>query len=148
LAATGPGICARGYYEALAAAGIDSRPEYERTAAPDPASGAAAVDGFFELSDAPTAIVVGSDAQAIGVLQRARALGRRVPEDVSIVSYNENPVSVFLGLTTLRLPLRQMARRATELLLLALDEPDTEPETVLLPTELVIRTTCGPSPLV
>jgi DNA-binding LacI/PurR family transcriptional regulator len=40
-----------------------------------------------------------------------------------------------------------MARRATEILLLALDEPDTEPETVLLPTELVIRTTCGPSPL-
>ncbi len=145
-AAAGPGLCQRGYSEALAAASIQERPEYELTTEPDPAPGAAAVDALLDLREPPTAIVVGSDLQAIGALHRARMRDRRVPEDVSIVGYNENSISAFLGLTTVRLPLREMASRATELLLVALAEPSARPETVVFPTELVVRATCGPPP--
>jgi DNA-binding LacI/PurR family transcriptional regulator len=143
-AAAGPGICERGYHTALAAAGIEQRPEYELTTEPDPTRGAESVDALLGLPEPPTAIVVGSDLQAIGALHASRLRRRRVPEDVSIVGYNENPISAFLGLTTVRLPLREMARRAAELLLGALVEPGTTPETVLLPTELIVRATCGP----
>src|SRR5206468_1599301 len=99
---------------------------------PDPARGAAAMDALLDLPEPPTAVVLGSDSQAVGALLRARSRDRRVPADVSMVSYNENPFSEFLGLTTMRLPIREMGKRATELLLQALLEPAGAPESVLM----------------
>jgi DNA-binding LacI/PurR family transcriptional regulator len=140
----GPGICKRGFDQALAAARVDPRPEYELTGGPEPTSGAAAMERLLDLPEPPTAVVVGSDAQAVGVLDRARSRERRVPADVSIVSYNESSISAFLGLTTVRLPLREMGKRSAELLLHTLIEHTAAPEAVVLDTELVVRATCAP----
>jgi len=88
--------------------------------------------------------VVASDAQAIGVLEAARATGRRVPEDLSVVGYNDTPVTRDLGVTTMHVPLRELGRVATESLLELLAEPATPARARNLPTELVVRRTCAP----
>ncbi len=69
--------------------------------------------------DRPTAIFAGSDLQAIGVLRAARQLGLRVPEDLSVIGYDNLPVAGWTDppLTTVNQPLRDMAGTATQMLL-------------------------------
>ena len=95
----------------------------------------------------PTAVVVASESQAIGVLAAARDLGRRVPADLSVVGYNDTDVTRDLGLTTLQVPLRDLGRQAAEMLLAELTEPDIDRSARYLPAQLIVRKTCGPPPL-
>ena len=94
-----------------------------------------------------TALIALNDLMAAGVLAAAKELGRRVPEDLSVVGFDDVPFAADLGpaLTTVRLPLREMGERAMELLLAPSEPVDDEeqdeaaPQTVNVPTELVIR---------
>jgi LacI family repressor for deo operon, udp, cdd, tsx, nupC, and nupG len=140
------GICLRGYRQALRNAGLSSRRDYERLADLGARGGAAALQALLALRDPPTAIVAGSESQAIGVLAAARALGRRVPEDLSIVGYNDTEITRDLGLTTVRVPLRELGRRAAETLVAVLAEPAADPVARYVSSELVVRATCGPPP--
>ena len=95
---------------------------------------------------APTAIVAYSDLVAIGVIRGAHALGVRVPEDVSVVGYDDIEVAAFVEppLTTVRQPKREMGRRAMEWILRGLSGgrvPDHE----TLPGQLVVRSSTGPT---
>ncbi len=111
------------------------------------------VDGGFrhgiELlsrDDRPTAVFAGSDMQALGVLRAARELRLRVPEDVSVVGYDDLPLAEWIGpsLTTVRQPLTDMAGTATRMLLeLARGEPPVTPQ-LDLATELVVRESTSP----
>jgi LacI family transcriptional regulator len=111
------------------------------------------VDGGFRhgielLSrpDRPTAVFAGSDMQALGVLRAARELRLRVPEDVSVVGYDDLPVAEWIGpsLTTVRQPLTDMAGTATRMLLgLARGEQPVTPQ-LDLATELVVRESTSP----
>jgi LacI family transcriptional regulator, repressor for deo operon, udp, cdd, tsx, nupC, and nupG len=98
------------------------------------------------LPEPPTAIVAASESQAIGVLEAARELGRRVPDDVSVIGYNDTDVTRDLGLTTVQVPLRDLGRQAAEMLLTALAEPGADRVARYLSTQLVVRKTCGPPP--
>ncbi|MEP6775675.1 MAG: substrate-binding domain-containing protein, partial [Chloroflexota bacterium] len=133
-----------GYRQVLAAAGLPVRPEYEALTKFTPEAGIAALYTMLELPQPPTAIFVGSDSQAIGVIQGARQRGCRVPEDLSVVGYNDVEVSQYLGLTTVRVPMCKMGRRGVELLLARLDEPEQAPVQERLQATLVVRTTTGP----
>lgn len=75
---------------------------------------------------------------AAGVLAAAKAVGREVPADLSVVGFDDLPFAVDLSpaLTTVRLPLRTMGERATRLLLSA---PAPSPRIVPVPAELVVR---------
>ena len=111
------------------------------------------VDGGFrhgiELlsrTDRPTAVFAGSDMQALGVLRAARELRLRVPEDVSVVGYDDLPLAEWIGpsLTTVRQPLTDMAGTATRMLLgLARGETPATPQ-LDLATELVVRESTSP----
>jgi DNA-binding LacI/PurR family transcriptional regulator len=143
------GICEPGYQKAVGSIGSGARPEYQRLADPSAAAGAAAVDELLALEEPPSAIIAASEAQAIGVLSRLRERGQRVPEDVGVIGYNDSPLVEDLGLTTMGVPLRELARAATETLLANIAEPATLgaiAEERLLPAELVVRRTCGPPP--
>ena len=141
-----PGICARGFATALAEAGHDAPADQQRLADPSAAAGAAALNALLAAPEAPTAVIVGSEAQALGALEAARTAGKRVPQDLSLVGYNDTRVSRDLGLTTVRLPLRELGRVATETFLSIQAEPGAPPEVRYVPTELVARRTCGPPP--
>ena len=133
-----------GYRTALVEAGLDRPAAYERVVAFSPEAGAAALAELLALPRPPTAVVAGSDTQAIGMLEAARKHGLRVPEDLSIVGYNDIELAPFLGLTTVRVPMQALGRQGAAVLLDALDRPGPPPPTIRLPTELVVRQTCAP----
>jgi DNA-binding LacI/PurR family transcriptional regulator len=133
----------QGYRDALARAGIGHRPEYEPPADWSAEGGAAALDALLALPEPPTAVVAGSDTQAIGVLERARQRGLSVPEDLAVCGYGDIELARYLGLTTVRVPMRAMGERAVALLLEAIEGPGGTPAQMRLPAELVVRSTCG-----
>jgi DNA-binding LacI/PurR family transcriptional regulator len=143
-ASAGPGVCELGYRTALADAGLSVPTGYEHLVPLNPHAASSAFRALQALHAPPTAIVVGSDTQAVGVLDAARSAGLQVPRDLSIVSYNDNPVTQYLGLTTMRVPLRDLGRQATAILVAALAEPGAPPTTTYLPAELLVRRTCAP----
>jgi DNA-binding LacI/PurR family transcriptional regulator len=100
---------------------------------------------LLALRDRPTAIFASSDVQAIGVLEAARAAGLRVPQDLSVVGFDDIEISGYVGLTTVRQPLFESGRLGASLLLEMLHS-DSHVDAVehVLPVELVVRTTTAP----
>src|SRR4051794_25543158 len=92
----------------------------------------------------PTAIVAASDTQALGVVAAARDLGLHVPEDVSVVGYDDIEAADYVGLTTVRQQLFESGRKGAEILLEEIRRPSSEPAVVRLQPELVVRATTGP----
>lgn len=104
--------------------------------------GRAATRSLLALAPAsrPTAIFCFSDEMAFGAIQATRELGLRVPEDLSIIGFDDHPVSESIGLTTIRQPVRELGRRAAERALLASSDDPFRSEHELLPIELIVRT--------
>jgi LacI family transcriptional regulator, repressor for deo operon, udp, cdd, tsx, nupC, and nupG len=138
------GVCQSGYREALSAAGLDPHSDYQHLAQLSPGGGSDGMEALLRLAQPPTAVLVGSDMQAIGALQMARRRDRSVPRDLSLVGYNDNQIAEFFQLTTVSVPLRDLGRQAAAHLLEAIAEPHAGGCTTLLPTHLTVRKTCGP----
>jgi len=136
----------RGYHSALAAAGILPDPELEVGADFEIAPGRVAADHLLGLPDPPTAIFAFNDNLAIGAMQAARARGLRVPEDLSIVGFDdvEHATIVSPMLTTVRQPLAEMGRTAVSLLMRLLERQRFETLHVELGTRLVVRESTAP----
>lgn len=133
-----------GYRRALEAAGIPYRTEYYEENPYGRREARESAKKMLTLPERPTAIFASSDVQAVGVLEAARELGLRVPQDLSVVGYDDVEVAEILGLTTMRQMLFESGQRGVELLLETLEKPETRPVYQVLPTELVIRDTTGP----
>ncbi|MEO3787521.1 LacI family DNA-binding transcriptional regulator [Actinocorallia sp. B10E7] len=97
--------------------------------------------------DRPTAIFAGSDLQALGVLEAARVHGLRVPNDLSVVGYDDVAVAPWSSpaLTTVHQPLREMAEAAAQMLL-SLRDGGNPPTRLELSTSLVVRKSTAPPP--
>ncbi|CBG70727.1 MULTISPECIES: LacI family DNA-binding transcriptional regulator [Streptomyces] len=99
--------------------------------------------------DRPTAVFAGNDLQALGLYEAARELGLRIPEDLSVVGFDDLPVARWVGppLTTVRQPLMKMAEAAARLVL-DLGRQDTPPTAtrVELATTLVVRSSTTAPP--
>jgi LacI family transcriptional regulator len=136
----------RGYGAALAAAGILADPELEVEAEPEIDSGRTAAAHLLDLPEPPTAIFAFNDNIAIGTLQAARAHGLRVPEDLSVVGFDdvEHATIVTPPLTTVRQPLAEMGRTAVSLLNRLLEKQRFETLHVELATRLVVRNSTAP----
>ncbi len=92
----------------------------------------------------PTAIFASNDMMAMGVMDAARELSLRIPDDVSILGFDDIPQAVNIrpALTTVRQPLEKMGRVATQMLLDGLNDPDASMQRIELPTELIVRDSC------
>jgi DNA-binding LacI/PurR family transcriptional regulator len=134
----------QGYRRALQAAGIPFRSEYHRQGEHGRYEARHLAAELLALPKPPTAIFAASDTQAMGVLEAARDAGLKVPEDLSIIGYDDIEIAEYLGLTTVRQLLFESGRRGVELLLKALDNPQIEPKREILPTELIVRATTTP----
>lgn len=135
-----------GYRQALEKAGIPFRPEYHLQGEHGRAQAFQMAMNLLTLPERPTAIFAASDTQAIGVLQAARELHLRVPEDLSVVGYDDIEISEYLRLTTIRQLLYRSGQRGVELLLAMLYTPQMKRVREVLPTELVIRGTSAQPP--
>jgi LacI family transcriptional regulator len=97
-------------------------------------------------ADRPTAIFAGSDMQAMGVLRAARRLGLNVPQELSVIGYDNLPVAGWTdpALTTVNQPLRDMAGTAARMLLDVARGVELSTSRVDLVTELVVRESTAP----
>jgi LacI family transcriptional regulator len=132
-----------GYKQALEAHGLPVQPEL---IAEGTFTWQAGYDGMKQLLPyKPDAVFAGSDMVAVGALQALREAGLRVPEDVAIVGFDDLPTALDTRpqLTTIRQPIYDKGIRAAEILLDLIEGRITEPQHVLLETELVVRDSCG-----
>lgn len=149
-------MCSRarldGFRAALDGAGLASDEALVRQGDFSHESGFACGQAVLAASSPPTAIVVGSDQMAFGVYEAVRRCGLRVPEDVSVVGFDDLPQAAWSSppLTTVRQPLSEMgAIAARSVLALARGEQPDVPPRMELSTELVVRdsTTAAPTSL-
>ncbi|MGW3472360.1 LacI family DNA-binding transcriptional regulator [Saccharopolyspora sp. NPDC000995] len=128
-----------GYREAFDSAGGDfEQVPVVEAGAFDRESGSRAARILLDDHDL-TAIVATSDTMAIAALDTARQRGLRVPADLSVIGFDDAPDAEARGLTTIRQPMVEKGRIATEMLFEILS--GAEPDSVTLPTELIIRAT-------
>lgn len=133
-----------GFVDHLSALGLQPRVEHVLAASNNPGSGSESFRTLITLPDAPTAIVTGTDQVAIGALHAAHALGVAIPDRVSIVGFDDIPITAYTAppLTTVRQPIGEMAELAVDQ---AVERPEPGSHRVFSPT-LVIRQTTGPVP--
>jgi DNA-binding LacI/PurR family transcriptional regulator len=92
----------------------------------------------------PTAIFTASDTQALGVIAAAREIGLHVPDDLSVVGYDDIEAADYVGLTTVRQQLFESGRRGAEILLAEIEDRSAGPAIAELTPELVVRVTTAP----
>lgn len=133
-----------GYLAALEHAGIPADPALVCTGDFHFEAALAAATGMLSLADPPTAIFAGNDIEAMGVYEAARLRHLRIPDDLSVVGFDDLPMSGWVSppLTTVAQPLAQMAAMATRMVArTATDGPGNRVE---LATSLVVRSSTGP----
>jgi LacI family xylobiose transport system transcriptional regulator len=135
-----------GYRAALDAAGIPVRRDYIRPGTFHRDDGVTEGRDLLSSAQPPTAIFASSDLQALGVYEAARSLGLRIPDDLSVVGYDDLPIAQWAGppLTTVRVPLAEMAEQAMHLVLRLRDEPELAFSRVDMATSLVVRESTAP----
>jgi LacI family transcriptional regulator len=131
----------QGHYAALAEAGVMPDPLLEVEADFLVPGGEAGAERLLASANPPTAIFAFNDSMAIGALHAARARGLRLPEDLSVVGFDDAPEAeaAHPGLTTVRQPLEELGRMAVNLLVRLLENHEFEPPRVELATRLVVR---------
>jgi LacI family transcriptional regulator len=147
-------LCSRarvdGYRSALERAGIRFDPALVRHGDFYHEGGFLRGGELLDLADRPTAIFAGSDQQALGVYEAARQRGLRIPQDLSVVGFDDLPVARWVSppLTTVRQPLAEMGRVAAQMLGELIEDLPLRSRRIELSTELITRESTGPVGLV
>lgn len=135
-----------GYYSALGRAGISSDPSLVREGDSLVAGGVLRGGELLDLAERPTAIISSSDEQAYGVYQAARARGLAIPDDLSVVGFDDVELCQWVTpqLTTMRQPLEGMATEATRMAIAMSRDQGVANSRVQLASDLVIRESTAP----
>jgi DNA-binding LacI/PurR family transcriptional regulator len=139
----------RGYRAGLAAGGLTLDDEWVVAGRASIDGGESAFQRAWSFGLRPTAILAMGDAMAIGAMRAARQLGLRVPDDVSVVGFDDIDLAALVdpALTTVHQPIRQKGTDAVRLLLAELElRPGHQPEHLRLETRLIVRGSTGPAP--
>jgi LacI family transcriptional regulator len=130
-----------GYLRALTAAGIAPDEDLIRIGAYDPEISAASAHALLTGPDRPTAVFAANDISAIATVGAAAELGLSVPDDLSVVGFDNVPESALCSppLTTVNQPIREMGHRAIAMLIALINGDDVEQTHVTLDTGLVVR---------
>lgn len=142
---TAPADRRRAYLDVLASVGVGYDPELEADGGFTMAGGEQAMAQLLARARRPTAVVTQSDEMAFGALRAIRRAGLRVPQDISIVGFDDHDMADLLDLTTISQPVAEQGATCARLLLdwLASGESPAQP-TVVLPTRLIVRGSSAP----
>jgi LacI family transcriptional regulator len=134
-----------GYMQALSAAGLPVDPDLYVSADFDEAMAFEAAHRLMELPDPPTAIFCASDTMAIGALAALHQRGLTVPGDVALFGFDgsERSATTNPPISTISQPIPLLGQEAVLMLLQRIEAPDAPPMHRLLPTELILRASCG-----
>jgi len=151
----------RGFEAALSDAGLEvrqdyqpTRPEAERERQPGGAltvaAGISAMNILSMMDDPPTAVFCMSDELAMGAMGRARELGIRVPEDLSVVGFDDHDLAEPFALTTIRQPVEHLGERIAAWMLdlvAGTENGAPAPDHEIVPVELVVRSSSSHPPM-
>jgi LacI family transcriptional regulator len=133
-----------GYRAAMAEAGLDSREDMVLYGRYTESWGFEATRHFMTGPTPPDALFAANNFIALGVLEALHTLGLQVPQDVAVVCFDDTTnLSSARFLTTASQPADQMGRTAARLLIERIAAPDTPTRDIVLPIELVVRSSCG-----
>jgi DNA-binding LacI/PurR family transcriptional regulator len=134
-----------GYRDALREAGLASDTGLEAAGNYHPVTAADAMRELLELRPGLDAVFAASDSMAAAAMSVLQERGRRVPEDVAVVGFDDSPVALTTrpALSTVRQPIEAMGREMARLLLHLIDNPGVAPGQVVFATELVVRESSG-----
>jgi LacI family transcriptional regulator/LacI family repressor for deo operon, udp, cdd, tsx, nupC, and nupG len=133
-----------GYVRALATVGSVPQPDHVALGAHSRYEARELAAGLLHRPGRPSAIFAASDTQALGVISAAHEAGLRVPDDLSVVGYDDIEVAEYLDLTTVRQHLFESGRLGAEMLLGEVRARSAAPPAIVLPPELVVRGTTAP----
>jgi LacI family transcriptional regulator len=135
-----------GYRAALEAEGARVPDAYVRPGEFTYETGLLGASALLDLEEPPTAIFTGNDEIALGVIEAARARGLRIPEDLSVVGFDDTDIARMASppLTTVRQPLREMGGAALRTALRLVNGDKVESHHIELATELVVRASTAP----
>jgi LacI family transcriptional regulator len=136
-----------GYRSALESAGLPLAPELMREGDFNEISGLEAGRALLALSEPPTAIFAANDSMAMGCMTAVREKGLRIPEDISIIGFDDIPMAGAIqpGLTTLRQPVAAMAQAAVQELMRRIQNQPGRRQRIEFPSEFIIRGSAGPA---
>jgi len=136
----------RGYRDGLLKAGLEWEARLVKSGDQTRQAGSACIREWLAAGDLPTAIFAGNDEMAMGAIDALMAAGLKIPEEVSIVGFDDVPMAgqIHPGLTTVHQPLQEIGQRAVELLLAQIQDPSSVP-LVELPTQFIVRGSTGPA---
>ncbi|PKE30076.1 transcriptional regulator RbsR [Rahnella sp. AA] len=134
-----------GYRQAMKKAGLEILPGYEVSSDFEFGGGLVAMEQLLMLPEPPHAIFASNDAMAVGVYQALYQRGLRVPDDVAVVGYDDIQLAQYMmpPLTTIHQPKDSLGELAVDALLHRLQEPESEPQVLVLTPELVVRQSVG-----
>ena len=137
------------YQASLEAAGIPLDASLVQKCGPTIRDGYEACKKLLQLEDRPTAIIAVNDLLAIGALRAAADLKLQIPNDLSLVGYDDIPMADFLipRLTTVTKDAYMLGTRAFELLLARIQNPDLPRQVVHYLPRLIIRESTGQAPV-
>jgi LacI family transcriptional regulator len=136
----------RGYRTALGHTTDAKRAQMEVEGDFTEESGYRAVPKILAMKQRPTAIFAANDSMAIGALRALREAGIAIPDDMTLAGFDDIPMARYLTpqLTTVRVDIAEMGRRAVEYLVSSLDDSDTAiKKHEVIPTTLVVRESCS-----
>jgi DNA-binding LacI/PurR family transcriptional regulator len=130
-----------GSQTALRAAGVEPDPALVTEGDWSASSGYAATQTLIATGQPFTAVFAHNDRMAVGAISALRAVGRRIPEDVSIIGFDDIPLASYFDppLTTMRQDMWQIGEVAVRQLIAVLERDDVQPEHIALPAELIVR---------
>lgn len=128
-----------GYRKAMADAGLTIPDNYIKTGPHEHLVTLAAINELLDLDETPTAVVASADSHAMVIAQGARARGIRVPEDLSVIGYDDLEIAEHLGLSTIRQPLYESGTRGARMLLDVMQAENRTAQHIELPIELIAR---------
>lgn len=135
-----------GYYQALAESGLAADPSLQERGDWSATSGYEATRRLLAAGRPFSAIFAQNDRMAVGAIRALRENGLRVPQDISVIGFDDYPLSSYFDppLTTLRQPLDYLGRQAARLLIETIHDPTRPIEQILFPARLVERASCAP----
>lgn len=136
-----------GYCKALRDAGLQIESRYQKEGKHGRKEAEEMALDLLQQPNPPTAIFASSDTKAIGILDATRTLNIKVPEQLSVIGYDNIRDAEYLNLTTIQQPLFQAGLVGGETLLRIITQTHVEPDEIILPVDLIIRGTTNP-PLV
>ncbi|ASK53603.1 transcriptional repressor PurR [Vibrio tarriae] len=130
-----------GYKRALAEAGLGIHPDWIIESDFECEGGYQAFEKLYERGKLPSALFVCNDMMAMGVIQAASQRGLRIPDDLSLIGYDDVHIAKFMtpALTTIHQPKYRLGKAAVDTLLYRLENPDTTAQVVQLEPTLTVR---------